>query len=189
MSSCLGRSHAKAAKASLDGSCRCVLQRGALRRAPLERGASSCLDALPQFEASGALPMCRANDPRSHECVTDADVDQASAAVLAALLFPCATLGILPGDFCGLTGAMVSPASVPMEAGEGAERSAGAAAAAEGASVNPEEAGKRDDGNGNCTDDDRRRAHPGRLAVLWMAIGVRIFLSEIGTSMPSCVRR
>jgi hypothetical protein len=104
MSSCLGRSHAKAAKASLDGSCRCVLQRGALRRAPLERGASSYLDALPQFEAAGALPMCRANDPRCHTHVTGADVDQASAAVLAALLFPCATLGILQGGTsCSLT--------------------------------------------------------------------------------------
>src|SRR6201984_1105506 len=154
MSSCLGRSHAKAAKASLDGSCRCVLQRGALRRAPLERGASSYLDALPQFEAAGALPMCRANDPRSHAYVTGADVDQASAAVLAALLFPCATLGILQGDFCGLTSAIISPASVPMEAGEGAECLAAAAAAAESASLNPEEAGKRDDGNGNYTDDD-----------------------------------
>ena len=98
----------------------CVLQRGALRRAPLERGASSYLDALPQFEAAGALPMCRANDPRCHPYVTGADVDQASAAVLAALLFPCATLGILQGDFCGLTSAMApqpafrwKPARVP----------------------------------------------------------------------------
>jgi hypothetical protein len=39
--------HAKAAKVFLDGWCRCVLYRGALRRAVLERGASSCLDALP----------------------------------------------------------------------------------------------------------------------------------------------
>jgi hypothetical protein len=49
-----------------------------------------------------------------------------------------------------------------MEAGEGAECLAGAAAAAESASLNPEEAGKRDDGNGNYTDDDRRRAPPGK---------------------------
>jgi hypothetical protein len=119
--------------------------------------------------------MCRANDPRSHAYVTGADVDQASAAVLAALLFPCATLGILQGDFCGLTSAIISPASVPMEAGEGAECLAAAAAAAESASLNPEEAGKRDDGNGNYTDDDRRRAPPGRLAVLWMAIRVLDF--------------
>ena len=121
--------------------------------------------------------MCRTNDPRCRICVTGADVDQASAAVLAALLFPCATLGILQGDFCGLTSAIVSPASVPMEAGEGAECLAGAAAAAaaESASLNPEEAGKRNDGNGNYTDDDRRRAPPGRLAVLWMAIRVLDF--------------
>jgi hypothetical protein len=37
---------AKAAKASLDGPCRCVLRGGALRRAVLERGASSYLDVL-----------------------------------------------------------------------------------------------------------------------------------------------
>jgi hypothetical protein len=65
-----------------------------------------------------------------------------------------------------------------MEAGEGAECLAAAAAAAESASLNPEEAGKRDDGNGNYTDDDRRW-----LSEFW------IFLSEIGTSMPSSVRR
>ena len=44
------RSHARAKAAkviALDGSRRCVLYRGALRRAVLERGASSYLDALP----------------------------------------------------------------------------------------------------------------------------------------------
>jgi hypothetical protein len=41
--------HAKAAKVLLDGLCRCILYRGALRRAVLERGASSCLDAQPQL--------------------------------------------------------------------------------------------------------------------------------------------
>jgi hypothetical protein len=41
--------HAQAAKVTLDGWCRCVLYRGALRRAVLERGASSCLGALPQL--------------------------------------------------------------------------------------------------------------------------------------------
>jgi hypothetical protein len=52
--------YAKAAKVSLDGLCRCILYRAALRRAVLERGASSYLDALSQL---GALPVCRANDP------------------------------------------------------------------------------------------------------------------------------
>jgi hypothetical protein len=179
MSSCLGRSHAKAAKASLDGSCRCVLQRGALRRAPLERGASSYLDALPQFEAAGALPMCRANDPRCHPYVTGADVDQASAAVLAAL----------QGDFCGLTSAIVSPASVPMEAGEGAECLAGAAAAAAAESASLKEAGKRDEATATIpTTTDDARLPGGLLFSGWLSV-FWIFLSEIGTSMPSSVRR
>jgi hypothetical protein len=38
--------HAKAAKVSLDGPCRCVLCGGALRRAVLERGASSWTHCL-----------------------------------------------------------------------------------------------------------------------------------------------
>jgi hypothetical protein len=59
-----GHTHAKAAKASLDGSCRCVLRGGALRRAGVERRASSYLDALPSVRRQVALPMCRANDPR-----------------------------------------------------------------------------------------------------------------------------
>ena len=56
--------HAKAAKASLDGSCRCVLRGGTLRRAGVERRASSYLDALPSMRRQVALPMCRTNDPR-----------------------------------------------------------------------------------------------------------------------------
>jgi len=51
---------AKAAKVSLDGPCRCVLRGGALRRAVLERGASSCLDALPQL---GGLLRCQCIGP------------------------------------------------------------------------------------------------------------------------------
>jgi hypothetical protein len=41
--------HAKAAKGSLDGSCVAFLRGGALRQSVIERGASSCLDALPQL--------------------------------------------------------------------------------------------------------------------------------------------
>jgi hypothetical protein len=55
---------AKAAKVSLDGSCRCVLCGGALRRAVIERGASSCLDAPASIRRLVQLPLCRANDPR-----------------------------------------------------------------------------------------------------------------------------
>jgi hypothetical protein len=44
------RPYAKAAKVSLDGSCVAFDVGGALRRAALERGASSCLDALPQLD-------------------------------------------------------------------------------------------------------------------------------------------
>ena len=52
--------HAKAAKVFLDGLCRCVLRRGALRRAVLENGTSSCLDALPQL---GGLLRCQCVGP------------------------------------------------------------------------------------------------------------------------------
>jgi hypothetical protein len=52
--------HARAAKVFLDGWCRCVLYRGALRRAVLERGASSYLDALPQL---GGWVRCQCVGP------------------------------------------------------------------------------------------------------------------------------
>jgi hypothetical protein len=62
--------HAKAAKVFLDGSAVALrLRCGLLRRAVLERGL-----CLPRHgthgldEASGALPVCRANDPRWREC-------------------------------------------------------------------------------------------------------------------------
>lgn len=42
--------NAKTAKVSLDGPCPLRLRGGALRRAVLERGASSYLDALPQLD-------------------------------------------------------------------------------------------------------------------------------------------
>jgi hypothetical protein len=43
--------HAKTAKVSPDGLCPLRLSGGALRRAVLERGAFSCLDAQPQLDA------------------------------------------------------------------------------------------------------------------------------------------
>ena len=76
-----------------------------------------------------------------------------------------------------------------MEAGEGAECLAGAAAAAAAESASLKEAGKRDEATATIptTTDDARLPggllFPGWLSVFW------IFLSEIGTSMPSSVRR
>jgi hypothetical protein len=45
---CAYRTYAKVAKVSLDGSCVAFLGGGTLRRFVIERGAPSCLDALPQ---------------------------------------------------------------------------------------------------------------------------------------------
>jgi hypothetical protein len=73
--------YAKAAKVSPDGLCVAFLHGGALRRSVIERGASCCLDALPQL-GTGALPVCRANDPRLLLIVNGCAADQASAAVL-----------------------------------------------------------------------------------------------------------
>ena len=73
--------YAKAAKVSPDGLCVEFLHGGALRRSVIERGASSCLDALPQLGA-GVLPVYRANDPRFLSSVNGGAADQASAAVL-----------------------------------------------------------------------------------------------------------
>ena len=134
--------------------------------------------------------MCRANDPRYHPYVTGADVDQASAAVLAALLFPCATLGILQGDFCGLTSAIVSPASVPMEAGEGAEcwhvRLRPRRRKAHHVTAKKQQSATTATATIPTTTDDARL--PGLLFSGWLSV-FWIFLSEIGTSMPSSVRR
>src|SRR5580704_10014523 len=73
--------YAKAAKVSPDGLCVEFLHGGALRRSVIERGASCCLDALPQSGA-GVLPVYRANDPRLLSSVNGGAADQASAAVL-----------------------------------------------------------------------------------------------------------
>ena len=53
----------KAAKVSLDGSCRCVCVE-VLRRAVLERSPCSLLfgRTRPSMRPVGALPVCRAND-------------------------------------------------------------------------------------------------------------------------------
>jgi hypothetical protein len=60
--------YAKAAKVSLDGSYRCVLRRGALRRAVLERGASSYLDALPQLGGGCVASMSSQRSPMFSMC-------------------------------------------------------------------------------------------------------------------------
>jgi hypothetical protein len=73
--------YAKAAEVSPDGLCVEFLRGGALRRSVIERGASSCLDALPQLGA-GVLPVYRTNDPRLLSSVNGGVADQASAAVL-----------------------------------------------------------------------------------------------------------
>ena len=73
--------YAKAAKVSPDGLCVAFLRGGAPRRSVIERGASSCLDALPQLGA-GVLPVYRANDPRLLSSVNGGVADQASTAVL-----------------------------------------------------------------------------------------------------------
>jgi hypothetical protein len=72
----------KAAKVSLDGSCRCVCVE-VLRRAVLERSPCSLLfgRTRPSMRPVGALPLCRANDPRSLSHVTGGDALQASDAV------------------------------------------------------------------------------------------------------------
>src|SRR5436190_12585396 len=60
-----GVTHAKAAKVFLDGSCRCICVE-VLYRAVLERRRVALIWTHATFnEAVGALPVCRANDPRS----------------------------------------------------------------------------------------------------------------------------
>ena len=77
-----GVTHAKAAKVFLDGSCRCICVE-VLCRAVLERSPCSLLfgRTRPSMRAVGALPVCRANDPRSLLHVTGGDALQASTAV------------------------------------------------------------------------------------------------------------
>ena len=72
----------KAAKVSLDGSCRCICV-AVLCRAVLERSPCSLLfgRTRPSMRPVGALPVCRANDPRSLSHVTGGDALQASDAV------------------------------------------------------------------------------------------------------------
>jgi hypothetical protein len=72
----------KAAKVFLDGSCRCICVE-VLCRAVLERSPCSLLfwTHATFNEAVGALPVYRANDPRSLRHVTGGDALQASTAV------------------------------------------------------------------------------------------------------------
>ena len=72
----------KTAKVSLDGSCRCICVE-VLRRAVLERSPCSLLfgRTRPSMRPVGALPVCRANDPRSSSHVTGGGALQASDAV------------------------------------------------------------------------------------------------------------
>jgi hypothetical protein len=74
--------YAKAAKVSLDGSCVAFLRGGALRRSVIERGASSCLDALPQLGGRCVASVSGPTIPDSVGSVTSDHAYQASVAVL-----------------------------------------------------------------------------------------------------------
>jgi hypothetical protein len=93
----------KAAKVSLDGSCRCVCVE-VLRRAVLERSPCSLLfgRTRPSMRPVGALPLCRVNDPRSLSHVTGGDALQASDAVpfdkMANAGFQLSALSIIISD-------------------------------------------------------------------------------------------
>jgi hypothetical protein len=76
-----GMTHAKAAKDFLDGSCRCICG-GPLSNGARAQPVLALIWTHATFnEAVGALPVCRANDPRSSRCVTGGDALQASTAV------------------------------------------------------------------------------------------------------------